>query len=146
MTVDVPHTEPPAGALNRRSVLAGAGVLAMTGVLPSCATGDQGSDDEGSAAAGTVLGSTSEVPVGAGTVFTDHRVVVTQPAAGDFQAFSATCTHQGCMLRDVAEGTITCPCHGSRFDITDGSVVRGPAQEPLPRLSIAVEGSTLRLA
>jgi Rieske Fe-S protein len=73
-------------------------------------------------------------------------VVVTQPAAGEFKAFSATCTHQGCAVKSVSEGVINCPCHNSNFSITDGSVQSGPAREPLPAVQITVSGDSIRLA
>jgi nitrite reductase/ring-hydroxylating ferredoxin subunit len=127
--------------LNRRTVVVGAGVLAVTAALPGCATAGRSV-----AGPGTTLGSTAQVPVGAGIVFADQQVVVTQPSAGAFEAFSAICTHQGCTVNDVTGGTINCPCHGSMFDITDGSVVRGPAQQPLPRLGVTIERTLLKLA
>ena len=90
---------------------------------------------------GTVLGLASAVPVGGGMVFTDAKVVVTQPAKGEYKAFSAVCTHVGCLCNQVANGTINCPCHGSKFKITDGSVVAGPAPSPLPSVPITVTAS-----
>jgi Rieske Fe-S protein len=50
---------------------------------------------------GAVLGPTSDVPEGSGTVFRDQKVVVTQPKPGDFKAFTAVCTHQGCLVDSV---------------------------------------------
>jgi Rieske Fe-S protein len=79
------------------------------------------------------------VPVGGGTIV-DQRVVVTQPAAGEFRGFSAICTHQRCPLANVANGTINCDCHGSRFSIEDGSVKNGPASEPLGAISVQLQG------
>lgn len=87
--------------------------------------------------------STGEIPVGAGKIFFDYNTVVTQPREGDFRAFSAVCPHQGCIVNDIADGLIRCPCHGSRFRITDGSPEHGPAQEPLARLKFAVEGTDM---
>ncbi|MDX2704788.1 Rieske (2Fe-2S) protein [Streptomyces sp. PA03-6a] len=81
---------------------------------------------------GEVLVKAADVPVGGGTVITDKKVVVTQPQAGEFKAFSAVCTHQGCIVNTVADGTINCPCHGSKFRIADASVAAGPAKKPLP--------------
>jgi Rieske Fe-S protein len=83
--------------------------------------------------------------VGGGKVFAGKKVVVTQPAAGTFTAFSAVCTHQGCMVNEIANGTIGCPCHGSKFAIADGSVVEGPATRPLPQRKITVSGDALQL-
>ena len=77
---------------------------------------------------------------------THKDVVVTQPTAGEYKAFSATCTHQGCKVKSVADGVIVCPCHGSRFAIADGSVTAGPATSPLPAKSVSVEGGSIVLA
>jgi Rieske Fe-S protein len=87
---------------------------------------------------GTVLGAAREIPVGGGMIFSAARVVVTQPARGRYRAFSAVCTHVGCILNQVTAGTINCPCHGSRFTITTGAVVAGPAPTPLPKEQIKI--------
>ena len=87
---------------------------------------------------GTVLGAASEIPVGGGKIYTAARVVVTQPARGQYQAFSAVCTHVGCIMSAVSNGTIDCPCHGSQFKITNGAVITGPAPSPLPEKQIKI--------
>jgi Rieske Fe-S protein len=117
----------------------GAGTLAA----PPTSTGEPG---ESPSNGGEELASASEIPVGGGKVFASEKVVVTQPTAGDFKAFSAICTHQGCTVRTVADGTIDCPCHDSKFSVTDGSVVEGPATRPLPSKQITVSGDTITLA
>jgi Rieske Fe-S protein len=83
------------------------------------------------------------VPVGGGVI--TGGVVVTQPVAGTFAAFDATCPHLGCAVRAIAAGTINCFCHGSRFRIADGSVAGGPAAAPLTGLPVVLEGDTLRI-
>jgi Rieske Fe-S protein len=95
-------------------------------------------DAMGGTATGTVLAAASEIPVGGGKIFTAAKVVVTQPVSGQYLGFSAVCTHVGCILSEVADGTIDCPCHGSEFKITTGAVVTGPAPSPLPKKQIKI--------
>jgi Rieske Fe-S protein len=82
------------------------------------------------------------VPVGSGVIV--DEVVVTQPTAGVFKGFSATCTHAGCTVREVAGGTINCPCHGSKFNL-DGTVANGPAARPLEAKTVSVQGDSIVL-
>ncbi|MEJ3657887.1 Rieske (2Fe-2S) protein [Actinomycetes bacterium KLBMP 9759] len=92
------------------------------------------------------IASTTDIPVGGGVILADQDLVITQPTAGTFKAFSATCTHQGCVVESVADGAITCPCHGSVFAAADGSVTDGPAPTPLPAKQITVSGTAITLA
>ena len=73
-------------------------------------------------------------------------MVVTQPTAGEFKAFTSVCTHQGCPVADVADGTINCPCHGSQFDIATGAVTPGPGQKPLAPKTVTVKGDQVIVA
>lgn len=112
--------------------------------------GDGNGDGDGEPA-GTPVTTTGEVPVGGGVIEDDQGVVVVQPSEGDFRGFSSVCTHQGCTVSSVEDGTINCACHGSRFSIEDGSVVQAAqgvdaaAQDPLPEVGIVVEGDTVAL-
>jgi Rieske Fe-S protein len=110
----------------------------------SSATASASSGGSGSGS-GTALGAASQVPVGGGFIFADQKVVVTQPTAGTYKAFSSTCTHMGCQVNQVSGGTIDCPCHGSKYSITDGSVQGGPAPQPLPAEKVTVQGGQLFL-
>lgn len=56
-------------------------------------------------------------------------------------ALSIVCTHLGCIVQPTSDG-FECPCHGSRFR-RDGSVVKGPAPQPLPWLAVRVMGDSL---
>jgi Rieske Fe-S protein len=147
-------------ASSRRTLLACAGAVCAA-ALAGCAR--YNSDNGGvagsqpapstpaaghSGAAGTsagpvVLASTADIPVGGGKILTDKKIVITQPKAGSFGAFTAVCTHQGCLVGSVSGGTINCPCHGSKFSIANGSVVNGPAVTPLAPVSIKVQGSSI---
>lgn len=142
----------------RRAMLLGAGAVGATVVLAACGT-DTSTDGGTDAAPGAsdpaggdtgggadVLTKTGEVPVGGGLIFAAKDVVVTQPTAGDFKAFSAICTHQNCPVTNVDGGTINCSCHGSKFSITDGSVKTGPATRPLAAKNVTVDGENITLA
>jgi Rieske Fe-S protein len=121
----------------------GVGLVGVAGVVAACG----GSSDSGSSdgAAGG-LAKTSDIPVGGGKIFKAEKVVVTQPTKGDFHAFSAVCQHQGCLVGSVSGGTINCACHGSKYKITDASVVAGPAPRALSAKKINVQGGEITLA
>ncbi|MEV5467542.1 Rieske (2Fe-2S) protein [Streptomyces griseoincarnatus] len=153
----------PASGPARRTVVAAAGAAGLAVALTACGGSDDGAtaapaesdgaaDDaangggSGGSAGGTPLASTADIPEGGGKVFADQRVVVVQPSAGEFKAYSATCTHQGCAVKSVSDGLINCPCHNSNFSVTDGSVSSGPATKPLPEVRIAVDGDSITLA
>jgi Rieske Fe-S protein len=152
------HAKLPTPALPRRAVMVGAcGVCAAAlsacssygsggAAAPAPAPAPTGAPGAAAPGGGAALTSTTDIPVGGGAIFADRQVVVTQPTAGQFKAFSSTCTHEGCTVSQVSDGTINCPCHGSRFSVTDGSVVRGPAESPLPAKNIQVEGNSIVLA
>ena len=128
----------------RRGVLAGVGLVGLAGVITACGAGSS-SSAQSSAATANALAATSDIPVGGGTIFTGPKVVVTQPTANEFKAFSAVCTHMGCIVSQVSNGTIDCPCHGSQYSITTGAVLAGPAPAPLPAEQIKVSGGSIFL-
>jgi Rieske Fe-S protein len=155
----------------RRGVLAGVGLVGLAGAVSACSSGGPSSSSAGTTAGappattgagsapssasggggstagaqGSALATTSEIPVGSGKIFTSEKVVVTQPNSGDFKAFSAVCTHMGCIVSTISNGTIDCPCHGSQYSISTGAVVGGPAPSPLPAQTIKVTGSNIFL-
>ncbi|MCT6781537.1 Rieske (2Fe-2S) protein [Streptomyces sp. CS7] len=136
----------------RRTVLA-AGAAGAAALATGCGSsdGDGGEDASptpsapGDATGGAELARTGDIPVGGGTIFKERKVVVTQPTEGDFKAFSAVCTHASCLVSTVSDGTINCPCHGSKFSITDAAVEAGPATRPLPAEQISISGGAIRL-
>ena len=145
----------PAGT-SRRSVLGAAVAVGAVGVIAACGGGGEaetpaastsGASSEPTTASssppadgGEALTSTADVPVGGGVIIADAKVVVTQPTAGTFKAFSSTCTHLSCQVTSISGDRIACPCHGSSYSIVDGSVQGGPAPRPLPKVAIKVEG------
>jgi Rieske Fe-S protein len=139
--------------ISRRTLIMNAGLAAAAlASLSSCTTYGSGPVTEPSAAAtsgetsgGSGQGLTvnaAEIPTGSGKIFPDAQAVITQPEQGEFKAFSSICTHQNCPVATVTD-TINCECHGSRYSITDGSVVNPPATTPLPAKTIKVDGDTL---
>jgi nitrite reductase/ring-hydroxylating ferredoxin subunit len=158
--------EPPTtSALDRRTMLKGLAVAgAAVPILAACgsSTGDgasktpsgggsptssSGGNTTGSGGGGggvsDVLAKASDVPVGGGVILPDKTQVITQPKAGTFEGFSSTCTHMGCTVTTISGGTINCPCHGSKYSITDGSVQAGPAPAPLPKKPVKDAGGDI---
>ena len=76
----------------------------------------------------------------------DTRITVAN-VADTFYAFDDTCTHMGCSLAegDLEETTVTCRCHGSKFDVASGAVLDGPAQEPVETHETRVVAGTLKI-
>ncbi|MGW2568010.1 Rieske (2Fe-2S) protein [Streptomyces sp. NPDC001537] len=160
MTSEPLHPVPAPG---RRTVVAAVGATGLAVALTACGS-DNGSSDSsssnvragdnasgGSSASsgsggGTALAKTADIPEGGGKIFKDQGVVVTQPTAGTYKAFSSKCTHQGCAVSEISGGVIICPCHKSEFSVTDGSVKKGPATQPLPAEKITVSGDSITLA
>jgi Rieske Fe-S protein len=164
--------EPQTDSLaTRRGVLAGVGLVGLASAITACGAGTSSSTPAAGTAAGTTggagtaapassaaaaggagsssatsaLAATSKIPVGSGMIFPEPQVVVTQPTAGEFKAFSAVCTHMGCIVNQISNQTIDCPCHGSQYSITTGAVVAGPAPRPLPAKQIKVSGGSIFL-
>jgi Rieske Fe-S protein len=133
------------------AVLAGAskyssnngGIAGSQPAAPATSPAAPAGSGSGAAAAPAALASTSDIPVGGGKILATQKIVITQPKSGEFHGFSAVCTHAGCTVGSVSGGTINCPCHGSKFNITTGAVVNGPAPSPLPAVSIKVQGTSI---
>jgi cytochrome b6-f complex iron-sulfur subunit len=104
--------------------------------------GSKKSSGGDAAAGGTAIASESEVVPGSAYKFKDsgNPAFLVRLDNGDFVAYSAICTHQGCTVA-YKNGNLACPCHGSVFDPADGAaVVTGPAQRPLPEIPVKVQG------
>ena len=146
------------GTLSRRGVVRGALVTALGAVAVYLAA--RGSDaaraDRGTTAANAYGPPTDEeqrlllpldqVPPDGGVVLGDDAIVLTRTATDEVHAFSAVCTHQGCTVDTVANGTIGCPCHGSAFDAATGAVRSGPASRPLPEIAVVVRDGSVYLS
>jgi Rieske Fe-S protein len=96
------------------------------------------------AATGTAIATVADIAVGGGALLADPQLVVTRPRADEVHVLSAVCTHQGCVVDTVANGTISCPCHGSAYSLT-GEVTSGPATRPLPAQQFSVVDGVVRV-
>jgi nitrite reductase/ring-hydroxylating ferredoxin subunit len=105
--------------------------------------GSKKSSGGGAGAGGMAIASESEVAPGSALKFEDsgNPAFLVHLDNGDFVAYSAICTHQGCTVA-YKDGNLACPCHGSVFDPANGaSVVAGPAPRPLPEIPVKVRGN-----
>ncbi|WP_404960869.1 Rieske (2Fe-2S) protein [Streptomyces sp. 147326] len=145
----------------RRTVLAAGAAALAGGALTACgsdgektpqgesnlsasvpAASTAATPESGSAGA-EVLVKAADVPKGGGTILKEEKLVVTQPTAGSFRCFTAVCPHQGCLVNKVENGSIDCPCHGSKFAIADGAVTKGPSTKGLAekKIKVAADGN-----
>lgn len=155
---------PPAAGVSRRSVLTIGAVGASAAALAACSqasspdnptvTGSAGGDNSsgtGSSASGSSGGSAkalaklSDITVGSAIAATGPdgaKIIIARPTSTTVAAFSAICTHQGCVVAPSG-GQLDCPCHGSVFNATTGAVVNGPANRPLPAVNVKLSGEDI---
>ena len=94
------------------------------------------------------VGRTADVPPGkARMVQVDGKKIALFNVGGHFYALDDTCTHRGCSL---SQGTadaqgVTCPCHGSKFDLKTGKVLHPPATQPVTAYRVVVEGDRVKV-
>jgi Rieske Fe-S protein len=137
--------------LNRRQVLGAAGATAGVCLLAACVEPRATPADDASAVAargkGTRVAALGDVEVGAAVAVDvdGHPLLLSRPAEREVRLFSSICPHAGCKVAPAA-GELDCPCHGSRFALADGSVLAGPAQEPLAEIAVEILGGDVVLA
>jgi Rieske Fe-S protein len=151
------------GAASRRGVMCGLAGLGAAGALAACGTAESPSSSSSSSdapadtsadgatsegteggATGEAIAATTDVPEGSGLVV--DEIVIVQPTADEFAAFSAVCPHQGAIVSAPdADGNIICPRHQSTWTI-DGALEQGPAETDLPAVEITVEDGQIFLA
>jgi Rieske Fe-S protein len=143
-------------SIDRRTVVGGLVAAGATVTLAACASEPEPAqttppsatvDQQPEESTGEILlGPAADVLVGSGTKFqidSSLTILVTQPRAGEYKAFSATCTHSGCIVNGVEDGQIACGCHGARFNVETGAVEAGPARSALGKITVEVRGADL---
>ncbi|MFI1175824.1 Rieske (2Fe-2S) protein [Streptomyces melanogenes] len=129
----------------RRTVLKGAALAGAAGLgVAACSTDSKlGHAERPTPTAPVALGAPEEIPVGGAKLYREQRLMVSCPAKGEYKAFSAQCTHAGCVLDKIEDGHGNCPCHGSRFNVMTGKPVQGPATVPLPAVPVKIKDGKL---
>jgi nitrite reductase/ring-hydroxylating ferredoxin subunit len=138
--------------VSRRAVIASAvGVCAVT-ALAACAPqsavepGATESDAPAESASVAVeVCKTTDIPVGSGKKFdvSGTAILITHPSQDVFRGFSAICTHAGWVMTSVANSEIKCDNHGALYSADDGSVIKGPAQRALGKITVEVQGDAV---
>ena len=137
-----------AGISRRAALLIGGAGTAVA--LVGCSTGPAATGEpattgkSGGTKSATEVAKLADIPVG-GSVeasLNGKPILVSQPTAGKVIAFSAVCTHQGCVVKPVGK-EFDCPCHGSKFDAMTGEVLGGPAPSPLVAVPVSVTGDSV---
>lgn len=89
----------------------------------------------------------SDIPEGGAKYFELNGIaaVLVQPKGGPVTAFSAVCTHLGCIVQwQKGQDRFLCPCHGGLFS-AQGTVLSGPPPKPLEKLPVVVQGTTVTI-
>ncbi|MEV8021508.1 Rieske (2Fe-2S) protein [Streptomyces sp. NPDC086554] len=133
----MPGTPPPA----RRTVLRAAALVPAAGFgITACSSSDdEGRSNRSAPTAPVDLGKSDDITVGASKLYKDENVVVSRISDDEYKAFSTICTHERCPINKLEGHKLTCPCHGSQFDATNGKVLHAPAVAPLSELPVKVE-------
>ena len=130
----------------RRALLLPASAAAVTG-LAACAPEDEGFGTAEPVRAEDGAIDLAEVPENTSTLVNfggqQPFVLLVRGSGEDLTAYSGYCTHHGCALRQE-DTELDCPCHGSRFDATNGEVLVGPATTHLPEVSVTIEDGLVR--
>ncbi|AKK07358.1 ferredoxin subunit of nitrite reductase and ring-hydroxylating dioxygenase [Corynebacterium mustelae] len=126
-------TDHDATSCSRRMFLIGTATTFAGAVLAAC-----------SSRADKISVTATDVPVGSAVI--DGDIIIAQPVAGEYKAYSSICPHQGYPITQVTGSAVRCTRHGSTFDIVDGSVIDGPSRDGLRPRKVTLEGETFNVA
>lgn len=144
------HNEPRAMDISRRealNLLVGLGVTALAGavcypiisyVVPPAASE--------AAVTSVAAAKVNELAPDTGKIFKfgETPALLIMLPSGEMRAFSATCTHLGCIVQYRPDRkVIWCACHGGQFDPNNGTVIAGPPPAPLTKYKVAVQGDQI---
>jgi Rieske Fe-S protein len=145
--VDKFDDQVPRGSLrpSRRGLIAGALTAGALGALAGGCSDESAPDWPRLRAGekprqGQTITDAVNVPKSGGVVIPEAGLVIVRDGDSGLRGFSAVCTHAGCIISDVIDGIIICPCHGSRFDAKTGAALSGPARTPLTPVAIKFDG------
>jgi nitrite reductase/ring-hydroxylating ferredoxin subunit len=138
--------------VSRRAVIASAVGVSAAAALAACApqsvvepgASESDAPAENTSAAVEVC-KTTDIPVGSGKKFevSGTAILITHPSQDVFRGFSAICTHAGWVMTSVANSEIKCDNHGALYSADDGSVIKGPAQRALGKVTVEVQGDAV---
>jgi Rieske Fe-S protein len=121
------------------AVAAGGSAKASTGASPTTTAASPSPTPSPSGPAALI--ALADVPLGGCVASNDDNfnpILVSQPTAGKVVAFTAICSHQGCLLTPAGKEFV-CPCHASKFDAMTGKVLVGPATVALAAVPVHVK-------
>ncbi len=78
-------------------------------------------------------------------VWMENKNVLLCNVDGKFHAIGNVCTHMGCLLGEgsLQGKEVVCPCHGSKFDVTNGKPTGPPATRAEPTYEVKIEGDQI---
>ena len=138
--------------VSRRAVIASALGVSAAAALAACASQTEAqpgtTESEApteTAAARVEVCKTTDIAVGSGKKFdvSGTPILITHPSQDVFRGFSAICTHGGWVMEDVSNSEIVCDNHGAVYNADDGSVLKGPAQRALGKITVEVQGDAV---
>ncbi len=124
--------------VSRRAVLAAGAAGAGAVALAACGSSSKKAAEQ--PAGNAPLAKLADIEVGkcvSATLPGGKPAIVARPTADTAVAFSAKCTHMGCTVAP-AGAELHCPCHGSVYNATTGSVIHGPAPKALAKIDVHI--------
>lgn len=107
-----------------------ASATSFAGLLAACSSSSE-----------PITTDATDVPEGSAIII--DNIIFAQPSKGIYKAYSTRCPHQGNKISIIEGEYAICPSHDSIFNLSDGSVVSGPARTGMTPVELSNEGTTL---